>query len=56
MCVRPDFTTSANSSAFAPSEAARASSAGSSFSRASDTAARCTADGNTSLEDWPMFT
>ena len=56
MCVRPAFTTSANSPAFASSDAVSFSSAGSSFSRVSETAARWTADGNTSLEDWPMFT
>ena len=56
MCVRPAFTTSANSSAFAPREDDSASSAGNSLAWVSETAARCTADGNTSLEDWPMFT
>src|SRR5215210_5846412 len=56
MCVRPAFTSSENSPALRPNEAASSSSAGSSRSRASATAARCTADGNTSFEDWPMFT
>ncbi len=55
-CVRPDLTTSANSSAFAESDAASPSSAGSSSEWTSPSAARWTADGNTSLEDWPMLT
>src|SRR4051794_40894577 len=56
MWVRPAFTTSANSSALRSNEPASRSRAGSSLPCASATAARCTAEGNTSLEDWPMFT
>src|SRR5579884_2666606 len=54
--VRPDLTTSSNSSAFASSEAASVSSAGSRSFVISSSAARCTADGNTSFELWPMLT
>ena len=56
-CVRPDFTTSANSTAFAASAAAqrgRAPAARSSCAACS--AARWTADGNTSFELWPRLT
>ncbi len=42
--------------ALAPSEPLRRSSAGTSLSCVSATAARCTAEGKTSLDDWPMFT
>ena len=56
MCVRPALTMSANSSALRANEADRRSSAGSRSLRTLSTAARCTADGNTSFEDWPMFT
>ena len=55
-CVRPDFTTSSNSAALAANAASRCSSAGSSRFVASSSAARWTALGNTSLDDWPMFT
>src|SRR5436190_2717083 len=55
-CVRPVFTMSANSSAFAASAAASRSSAGSRWFVAASSAARCTADGKTSFDDWPMFT
>ena len=55
-CVRPDLTTSSNSSAFRSSEAARRSSAGSSSSVISPSAARCTAEGKTSFDDCPMLT
>src|SRR4051794_39598926 len=54
--VRPDLTTSANSSAFAARERSSCSRDGSSRSLATPSAARCTALGKTSLEDWPMFT
>src|SRR4051794_39041105 len=47
---------SLNSSALAAKDCSSASSAGSSVSEASWSAARCTALGNTSLDDWPMFT
>ncbi len=47
---------SLNSSALPANAASRRSSAGSSVFVASPSAARCTALGNTSLEDWPMFT
>ena len=55
-CVRPDFTTSSNSFAFASSEVANKSSAGSRSFVISSSAARCTADGKTSFDDCPMFT
>src|SRR3954451_8962764 len=55
-CVRPDLTMSANCSALPASERSSCSSAGSSRSLATPSAARCTALGKTSLEDWPMFT
>ena len=47
---------SLNSSALAANAFSRRSSAGSSVFVASSSAARCTALGNTSLDDWPMFT
>ncbi len=56
MWVRPAFTVSANWPAFAARASASCSIAGSSCSRTSETAARCTAEGNTSFEDCPMFT
>ena len=55
-CVRPDLTTSSNSVAFASSAAASWSSAGSRSWTISSSAARCTADGKTSFEHWPMLT
>src|ERR671925_219009 len=55
-CVRPDLTTSSNSAAFAWSDSASCRSAGSTSFTSSSSAARCTADGKTSFEDWPMFT
>src|SRR5581483_1074219 len=45
-----------NSSALRANDPSSWSSAGSSSSVASASAARCTAEGNTSLEDWPMLT
>ena len=54
--MRPDLTTSSNSSAFASSAAPSRSSAGSSSLTISSSAARCTADGKTSFDDWPMLT
>ena len=56
MWVRPALTTSFHSSAFAANEASSCSSAGSSSFCASPTAARWTAEGKTSFDDWPMFT
>ena len=56
MWVRPALTTSAHSSALRSNEPASRSRAGSSSERIESTAARCTADGNTSFDDWPMFT
>src|SRR5215208_4909326 len=55
-CVRPALTMSWNSSALAANARSRRSSAGRSVFVASSSAARCTALGKTSLEDWPMFT
>jgi hypothetical protein len=54
--VRPDLTTSVNASALACSDASSASSAGISRFVASSSAARCTALGKTSFDDWPMLT
>ena len=54
--VRPDLTLSRNSSAFVSKEDSSCSSAGSKSSVHSASAARWTADGNTSFEDWPMLT
>ncbi len=54
--VRPALTMSANSVALAVKAASRRSSAGSRPLVAVSSAARCTAEGNTSLEDWPMLT
>src|SRR3954463_14411772 len=48
--------TSSNSLAFASSEAPSRSSAGSRSLAISPSAARWTADGKTSFDDWPMFT
>src|SRR5215211_1964815 len=56
MWVRPALTSSENSSALRPKAPARRSMAGRRRSRASSTAARWTADGKTSFDDWPMFT
>src|SRR5215218_5472736 len=56
MWVRPALTTSCQASAFAPSAPASLSSAGSSLPVVSATAARWTAEGKTSFDDWPMFT
>src|SRR4051794_39585952 len=55
-CVRPDLTTSLNRRALRSSERSSCLSAGSSRLVASSRAARCTALGNTSLDDWPKFT
>ena len=55
-CVRPDLTMSLNASALPANAFSSRSSAGSSRFVASSSAARCTALGNTSFEDWPMFT
>ena len=52
----PGLDVSANSSAFAASAASRPSIAGSRSSLTSPSAARWTADGKTSLEDWPQLT
>ena len=54
--VRPALTMSANSRSFASSAAARLSIAGSRSSTVRSSAARCTAEGKTSFDDWPMFT
>jgi hypothetical protein len=54
--VRPDLTTSSNSSAFAASESPSRRSAGRRSFVSSSSAARWTADGKTSFEDWPMLT
>ena len=54
--VRPDFTTSANSTAFASSEVASASSPGSSSPLTACIAAMWIEEGNTSLEDCEAFT
>ncbi len=56
MWVRPDLTTSAHCSDLRVNEPDRRSSAGSSSVWTLSTAARWTALGNTSLDDWPMFT
>src|SRR3954452_21412157 len=56
MWVRPALTSSENSSALRSKAPARRSRAGSRRSRASSTAARWTAEGKTSFDDWPMFT
>src|SRR6187551_326748 len=55
-CVRPDLTTSSNSRAFASRESANPSRAGRRPLTSSSSAARCTAEGKTSLDDWPMLT
>src|SRR5690242_16115507 len=55
-CVRPDLTMSLNASALSAKAFSSRSSAGSSEFVASSSAARCTALGNTSLDDWPMLT
>src|SRR2546421_424478 len=55
-CVRPDFTRSLNSPALDWREPSSCSSAGSRSLVAVSSAARCTADGNTSFDDCPMFT
>src|SRR5207342_3368608 len=55
-CVRPVFTMSANSSALAASAAASVSRAGRSRFVAASRAARWTADGKTSFDDWPRLT
>ena len=47
---------SANSSALRCSESSSVCSAGSSSLTVRSSAARCTADGNTSLDDWPRLT
>ena len=47
---------SLNASALSANARSSRSSAGSSEFVASSSAARCTALGNTSLDDWPMFT
>ena len=54
--VRPDLTMSLNSSALRWSEASSCSSTGSRSLVTVSSAARWTAEGNTSLEDWPMLT
>src|SRR3954452_10775292 len=54
--VRPDLTTSLNLRALRSSERSSCLSAGSSWLVASSSAARCTALGKTSLDDWPKFT
>ena len=56
MCVRPDLITSSNSAAFASSERASVSIAGSRSLTERSSAARWTADGKTSFDDWPMLT
>ena len=55
-CVRPALTTSANAAALAASDASSSPSAGSRSFVAASSAARCTAEGNTSFEDWPRLT
>src|SRR3954464_1342224 len=55
-CVRPDLTTSLNLRALRSKERSSCLRAGSSWLVASSSAARCTADGKTSLDDWPKFT
>ena len=54
--VRPDLTTSSNSAAFASSDCASRSSAGRRSLVSWSSVARWTAEGKTSLDDWPMFT
>src|SRR5918999_2441105 len=55
-CVRPDLTMSSNASALPANARSSRSSAGSRRFVASSSAARWTALGNTSFDDWPMFT
>src|ERR671925_60502 len=55
-CVRPAFTTSSNFFALRVSERSSALSAGRSAFVAWSSAARCTALGKTSLDDWPLLT
>src|SRR6266545_1720737 len=55
-CVRPDLTRFSKRLALRPSERSSCLSAGSSWLVAPSSAARCTALGNTSLDDWPMLT
>ena len=55
-CVRPDLTTFWKRLALRASDRSSVFSAGSSWLVARSSAARCTALGNTSLEDWPMLT
>ena len=55
-CVRPDLTTSSNATDLRSSAAPSRSSAGSSSLAMRSRAARCTADGKTSFEDWPRLT
>src|SRR3954468_5165725 len=54
--VRPGLTRSAKTTALADSELLSCSRAGSRVPVAASRAARWTADGNTSLDDWPMLT
>src|SRR3954449_7778203 len=54
--VRPDLTTSLNLRALRSNERSSCLRAGSSVLVASSSAARCTALGKTSLDDWPKFT
>ena len=55
-CVRPAFTTCANSRCFLRNAFASFSAAGISSSATASAAARCTADGNTSFDDCDAFT
>ena len=55
-CVRPALTTLSKALAFRASELSSAFSAGSSSLSDTSSAARWTAEGNTSLEDCPMLT
>ena len=54
--MRPDLTTFANALAFLANDFSSLASAGSVWLTATSSAARCTADGKTSFDDWPMFT
>ena len=55
-CVRPDFTTRANSRCFLRNVRPSFSAAGISSSFTARAAARCTAEGNTSFDDCDAFT
>src|SRR2546426_6293556 len=55
-CVRPALTTFPKELALRASERSNRRKAGSSSRSATSSAARCTAEGKTSLEDWPMLT